>query len=75
MVRWSTEVLPEVGQKQYLIPTALVSYKSWAVSNSMPVTVESLANDTSIMWIGPKRTDRVILYFPGAMPCSLFRGC
>ena len=65
-MRWVSNQVPDIGTMQYIIPNSVDGYKTWASANSLPITVETLSHDTSIMWIGPKRTDRVVLYFPGA---------
>ncbi|PPQ74631.1 hypothetical protein CVT26_007440 [Gymnopilus dilepis] len=64
LVRWANEryTVPEL---QYLLPTSVEAYKRWAQTNNLPIILEELVDDTVIMWIGPKRTDKVVLYIPG----------
>lgn len=73
-MRWMSQQVPDIGTMQYMIPNSVDGYKAWASTNSLPITVETLSHDTSIMWIGPKRTDRVVLYFHGAYSCADFEG-
>lgn len=40
-------------------------YKKWAVGRKLPVTIDDLGDDAKLMWVGPKRTDRVILFLHG----------
>ncbi|KAF8901350.1 Alpha/Beta hydrolase protein [Gymnopilus junonius] len=54
-----------VPQMQYLLPKTVDTYKTWAKANNLPITVEDLVDDAMIMWIGPKRRDKVVLYLPG----------
>ncbi|KAF8970925.1 Alpha/Beta hydrolase protein [Flammula alnicola] len=64
MIRWFNKEY-SVAQIQYITPPSVDAYKAWAKSNNLPITVEELVDDTALMWIGPKRTDKVVLYFPG----------
>ncbi|KAF8803231.1 alpha/beta-hydrolase [Phlegmacium glaucopus] len=53
------------AQLQYALGKSENTYKAWAKQNNLPITIEELVNDTVLYWIGPKRTDRVVLYIPG----------
>ena len=57
-------------QLQYVGGTTLGVYKAWAKKNKLPITVEELSEDTRLLWVGPKQTKRVVLYFHGASCCS-----
>lgn len=50
---------------QSMTPQSVDAYKTWAKSMTLPAVVEDLADDTRIVWIGPKRTDNVILCIHG----------
>ena len=54
-----------VTQIQYILGSSENIYKAWTKQNNLPVTIERLVDDSVLYWIGPKRTDRVILYIPG----------
>lgn len=54
-----------IPQLQYVNGTTLPVYKAWAKKNKLPVVVEELVADARLLWIGPKQTKRVILYFHG----------
>lgn len=54
-----------VAQIQYVLGTSENNYKAWAKQNNLPITIEKLVDDSVLCWIGPKRTDRVVLYFHG----------
>ncbi|KAF8903377.1 Alpha/Beta hydrolase protein [Gymnopilus junonius] len=64
MVRWFGEKY-SVAQTQYILPKSVEAYKIWAKANGLPITVEELEDGAAIMWIGPKRTDKVALYVHG----------
>ena len=57
-------------QLQYVGGTTLDVYKAWAKKKKLPITVEELNEDTRLLWVGPKQTKRVVLYFHGASCCS-----
>jgi hypothetical protein len=50
-------------QLQYFMGTTLQVYQKWAKQNDLPVLVEEVGCDAKLLWFGPKRTDRVVLYF------------
>ncbi|KDR71892.1 hypothetical protein GALMADRAFT_74610 [Galerina marginata CBS 339.88] len=64
MIRWFNDKY-NVPQLQYMLPKSVDTYKVWAKANGLPIRVEELVDDATIMWIGPKRTDKVVLYFHG----------
>lgn len=53
------------AQIQYVLGKSENTYKTWAKRNDLPITIEKLVDDADLYWIGPKRTDRVVLCFPG----------
>jgi len=54
-----------VPQIQYVLGSSENTYKAWARQNNLPITIEKLVDDGVLCWIGPKRTDRVVVYIPG----------
>jgi len=40
-------------------------YEAWTKQNGFPLVVDELDEDARLLWIGERRTDRVILYFHG----------
>ncbi|KAF9051821.1 Alpha/Beta hydrolase protein [Panaeolus papilionaceus] len=53
------------AQVQKLLPTSVGFYKLWARLRCVEVKIEELIDDTTLLWVGPKRTDKVILYAHG----------
>ena len=47
---------------------------AWARKNNAEVLTDELLEGTKLHWIGPRREDRVILYFHGAHTTSFFSG-
>ena len=66
-IRWLTDTFSP-PQLQCLVPSTVTTYKLWSKLRGMPVTVENLMDGTSLVWIGPKRTNKVILYIHGKHP-------
>ncbi|KAJ7353349.1 Alpha/Beta hydrolase protein [Mycena albidolilacea] len=54
-----------VPQLQAAFGTAVGTYKKWAKANQLPVTIDELGLDARLMWIGPKRLERVVLWIHG----------
>ncbi|KAJ7661577.1 Alpha/Beta hydrolase protein [Mycena polygramma] len=54
-----------VAQLQYASGTTFSVYNKWTKDNKMPVTVDDLGGDARLLWIGPKRTDRVLYFCHG----------
>jgi len=55
-------------QFQFYMGTTLQIYEKWAKKNDLPIVIEEIDNSNSeskLLWFGPKRTDRVVLYFHG----------
>ncbi|PPQ99344.1 hypothetical protein CVT24_009158 [Panaeolus cyanescens] len=53
------------AQVQKFLPTSVGFYKLWAKLRGVEVRIEELVDETVLLWIGPKRTDKVILYAHG----------
>ncbi|KAI3607123.1 alpha beta hydrolase fold protein [Moniliophthora roreri] len=57
-----------IPQMQYVMggKTTLVCYKDWSSKRKLSVTVEEIQGEEArLLWIGGKRTDRVIYYLHG----------
>jgi hypothetical protein len=53
--------------------TTAQAYAVWARKNCAEALTDELPEGAKLHWIGPRREDRVILYFHGAYPSSLLR--
>ena len=47
------------------------TYTRWMFNEKMEAAVDDLGDGSSLMWIGPRRYDRVILYLHGE-PSTFF---
>ncbi|KAJ7057963.1 Alpha/Beta hydrolase protein [Mycena amicta] len=50
-------------------------YAAWTKANKLPSTIDELGDDARLLWIGPKRTERVVLFLHGGaflLPASEF---
>jgi hypothetical protein len=54
-----------IPQLQYALGTTLSVYKKWVKTVKLEPVVDELGEDARLLWIGPKRTDRVLLYCHG----------
>ncbi|KAF9461395.1 Alpha/Beta hydrolase protein [Collybia nuda] len=54
-----------VRKLQFVLGTTRQVYETWAKQNGLPALVEEVGEDARLLWVGPKRTDRVIIYFHG----------
>ncbi|KAF7326646.1 Abhydrolase-3 domain-containing protein [Mycena venus] len=45
--------------------TTLGTYEKWAKAAELPVTIDELGEDARLLWIGPRRLERVVLYLHG----------
>ncbi|KAJ8516182.1 hypothetical protein ONZ45_g6475 [Pleurotus djamor] len=61
--RWAT-LLP-VPQLQYLLGTTVGTYEKTMPKMGLPSEIEELGQNAKLLWIGPKRRDRVLLYLHG----------
>ena len=48
--------------------TTAQAYAAWARKNHAELLTDELPEGAKLHWIGPRREDRVILYFHGAYP-------
>ncbi|KAJ7160973.1 Alpha/Beta hydrolase protein [Mycena filopes] len=66
-----------VPQLQYAFGTTLQVYRAWLKNRKLPATIDELGEDARLLWIGPKRLDRVVMFCHGggfllpAVDCSL----
>ncbi|KAK0183566.1 Alpha/Beta hydrolase protein [Armillaria mellea] len=42
------------------MPSSLTNYLQWTESQNLPATIEELPDGARLLWVGPKRVDRVI---------------
>ncbi|KAJ7173612.1 Alpha/Beta hydrolase protein [Mycena filopes] len=54
-----------VAQLQWLFGTTSDAYNKWTRSSRLPATVDELGENARLLWIGPKRLDRVVLFLHG----------
>ncbi|RDB17506.1 putative steryl acetyl hydrolase mug81 [Hypsizygus marmoreus] len=54
-----------IKQLQWLTGTTLDVYEAYVKANKLPRVVDELDEGARLLWIGERRTDRVILYFHG----------
>ncbi|RDB17645.1 putative steryl acetyl hydrolase mug81 [Hypsizygus marmoreus] len=53
-------------QLQYCFGTSLHVYETWARKNRLPILVEEIGTENvRLLWVGPRRTDRVVIFFHG----------
>lgn len=54
-------------QLQAILPSTFDTYSTWVLSKGREVDAEVLRADTStrLLWIGPKRSSKVLLFFHG----------
>lgn len=52
-------------QMQWLLGDTHYVYMDWTKKNGLPAVTDDLGENTRLLWIGGRRTDRVILYFHG----------
>jgi len=69
VLRYTFHRIP-INQLQFLVGDSLQTYGSWTKYNDVPSTIDCLDMDTKLLWIGQKRTDRVILYLHGTQPAT-----
>ncbi|KAJ7153091.1 Alpha/Beta hydrolase protein [Mycena crocata] len=65
----------DIPQFQFLNPSSISAYEACMKKAKLPTTIEDLGEDARLLWLGPKRTDRVVLYLHGggyALPLTDF---
>ncbi|KAF7326647.1 Abhydrolase-3 domain-containing protein [Mycena venus] len=58
-----------VTQMQAALGTTLRTYELWSQWAKLPMTIDELGEDARLLWIGPKRLERVVLYMHGGGFC------
>ncbi|KAJ4480639.1 Alpha/Beta hydrolase protein [Lentinula edodes] len=64
LFRFVTDTLPDV-ELQYFLGTSVGIYSEWARKEKLPITIDELQGEGKLLWIGPKRTEKVILFCHG----------
>ncbi|KAG6848290.1 hypothetical protein H0H93_001481 [Arthromyces matolae] len=59
-------------QLQWQLGDTLAVYKTFMKSEKLPLVIDELDEGARLLWIGKKRTDRVILYFHALVPTARF---
>jgi len=62
--RWAIYT-QSIDQLAYLFPGTEETYTAWVKKKGLPETIDSLEEDTKVMWIGPKASSKFILYLHG----------
>lgn len=47
------------------MPDSITNYASWTAMTGLESNVEELCNGANLLWVGPKRLDKVMLYCHG----------
>ncbi|KAE9389424.1 alpha/beta-hydrolase [Gymnopus androsaceus JB14] len=53
------------AELQYFMGTSVGTYSSWARKANLPIVIDELEDGGKLLWIGPKRTEKVLLYCHG----------
>ncbi|KAF8064398.1 Alpha/Beta hydrolase protein [Lyophyllum atratum] len=64
-----------VKQLQWALGDTRDVYEGWMKSQGLPLVIDELGENSRILWIGERRTDRVILYLHGGaylLPMQFF---
>ncbi|KAJ6578882.1 Alpha/Beta hydrolase protein [Mycena vulgaris] len=73
-LRYLTSSL-NVAQLQTAFGTTQGMYKAWTKTNKLPAVIDELGEDARLLWIGPKRLERVVMFLHGGaflIPASDF---
>ncbi|KAK7038019.1 Abhydrolase-3 domain-containing protein [Favolaschia claudopus] len=54
-----------VPQLQALFGTTLTTYSKWSKAANLPLVIDELGQDARLLWIGPKRLEKVVLFVHG----------
>ncbi|SJL02696.1 uncharacterized protein ARMOST_06030 [Armillaria ostoyae] len=52
-------------RKSLPVPESITNYASWTATTGLEANVEELCNGAKLLWVGPKRLDKVMLYCHG----------
>lgn len=69
---WYLTTAFNTAQLQWLDGHNLDKIVAWGKSSKVDVTVEDIGEDANLLWIGEKRTDKVILYLHGKCTSNPF---
>ncbi len=49
------------------VQESLASYTTWTATTGLEANIEELCNGAKLLWVGPKRLDKVMLYCHGEL--------
>ena len=52
-------------QLRVIFPSTMAGYEIFMKKTNMEPIVEEIGEDAKLLWIGPRQTDRVLLYLHG----------
>ncbi|KIK66208.1 hypothetical protein GYMLUDRAFT_38020 [Collybiopsis luxurians FD-317 M1] len=58
---FSSLSVPEI---QWATGSGVLAYRRWTKQYKLDAVTDKISSSDHLLWIGPKRTDKVILYFP-----------
>ncbi|KAJ6583031.1 Alpha/Beta hydrolase protein [Mycena vulgaris] len=64
VVRYVSSSL-NIAQMQRMLGTTRGMYKQWTKANKLPAVIDELGEDARLLWIGPKRLERVVMFVHG----------
>ncbi|KAJ4480821.1 Alpha/Beta hydrolase protein [Lentinula aciculospora] len=64
LFRFVTATFPDV-ELQYFLGTSVGIYSEWARNKKLSVTIDELQGGGKLLWIGPKKTEKVLLFCHG----------
>lgn len=62
--RYVTDNLTE-PELQCFLGTSVGVYSGWARKAKLPIIIDELGDGGKLLWIGPKRTEKMLLYCHG----------
>ncbi|KIK51344.1 hypothetical protein GYMLUDRAFT_234144 [Collybiopsis luxurians FD-317 M1] len=72
--RYLTDALSG-AELQRFMGTSVSVYSTWARQHNLPILIEELEDGGKLFWVGPKRTEKMLLYCHGGayiFPCQEF---
>ncbi|KAK7042714.1 Abhydrolase-3 domain-containing protein [Favolaschia claudopus] len=54
-----------VAQQQFIFGTTIATYRKWTKQNGIPAVIDDVGEDAHVLWIGERRTDRVLFFCHG----------
>ncbi|TFK33638.1 Alpha/Beta hydrolase protein [Crucibulum laeve] len=58
-----------IAQVQYLAGTTRGTYEKWMKAKGLEPVVDEIGDNARLLWIGEKRTEKVIMYIHGGVYC------